>query len=476
MYSLLFLAGVSFLWSLFLTPLVRNLFRRWGVVSHPGGERAIHDRPIPRVGGVAIIISYLLAYGCLLLVQLKASFIVWESLDSVLRLLPAAAIIFLIGLIDDLKGVEPWHKLIGEIIAGGFAYWAGIHVQGFGGYNLGPWWSLPLTILWLIACTNAINLIDGVDGLATGVGLFATCTTLIAALLQNNVDLALAVVPLAGCLLGFLRYNFNPATIFLGDSGSLFIGFLLGCYGVLWSQKAATILGMTAPLIALSVPLLDTGLAIFRRFLRRQPIFEGDRGHIHHRLLDRGLTQRKVALTLYACCAVGATCSILMMNKNFSGVVVLIFCFMSWIGIQHLGYIEFGVAGRMFIEGAFRRLLNSQIALQTYEDRLNAATTPTEYWNVMEAALKEFGFHRAHMMLGGQAFDWQDSDYPVSSWDVTIPITDLDFVRLTRPFGASGQPNVVAALADILRKTLIAKRPDYINAPHVYQAAAGRSD
>jgi UDP-GlcNAc:undecaprenyl-phosphate GlcNAc-1-phosphate transferase len=160
----------------------------------------------------------------------------------------------------------------------------------------------------------------------------------------------------------------------------------LQCYGVLWSQKAATMLGMTAPLIALSVPLLDTGLAIFRRFLRRQPIFGADRGHIHHRLLDKGLTQRKVALTLYACSAVGAACSILMMNKNATGIVILIFCLMSWIGVQHLGYIEFGVAGRMFIEGAFRRLLNSQIALQTYEERLNAATTAEEFWHVMETA------------------------------------------------------------------------------------------
>ncbi len=476
MYSLVFLAVAAFLWSLFLTPAVRNLSRRWRVVDHPGGDRTIHDRPIPRVGGVAIAFSYLLAYGCLLLVRLKGGAIIWDSFDFALHLLPAAGVIFLTGLIDDVKGLEPWHKLVGEIVAAVLAYWAGVHIHGLGGYTLGGWWSLPLTVLWLVGCTNAINLIDGVDGLATGLGLFATCTTLIAALLQHNVNLAFAVVPLVGCLIGFLRYNFNPATIFLGDSGSLFIGFLLGCYGVVWSQKAATILGMTAPLMALSIPLLDTSLAIFRRFLRRQPIFEGDRGHIHHRLLDRGLTQRKVALMLYACCAVGAICSVLVMNQSFSGVVVLLFCVMSWIGIPHLGYIEFGVAGRMFIEGAFRRLLNSQIALQTYEDRLYAATTPNEYWSVMEAALKEFGFHRAHMSLDGRTFDWQDTVHPVSSWDITIPITHSDFVRLARPFGASGQPNVVGALADILRKTLTAKRALYINDAVSYQAAGVRGN
>src|ERR1700736_4974876 len=152
----------------------------------------------------------------------------------------------------------------------------------------------------------------------------------------------------APALLGFLRYNFNPATIFLGDSGSLLIGFLLGCYGVLWSEKSATILGMTAPMMALAIPLLDTSLAIVRRFLRQQPIFTGDRGHIHHRLLDRGFTPRKVVLTLYAACGIFATLSLLTVWAPNVGIVIVLFCACTWIGIQHLGYLEFGVAGRMF--------------------------------------------------------------------------------------------------------------------------------
>ena len=157
------------------------------------------------------------------------------------------------------------------------------------------WWTLPLTLLWLVACMNAFNLIDGVDGLASGLGLFATVTTFVAALLQKNVPLALATIPLAGALLGFLRYNFNPASIFLGDSGSLLIGFLLGCFGVIWSQKSATFLGMTAPLMTLAIPLLDVCLSVVRRYMRHEPLFKADRGHIHHRLLDRGFTPRRVA-------------------------------------------------------------------------------------------------------------------------------------------------------------------------------------
>ena len=184
MFSLLFLGAVSFFLSLFLTPVVRGLFRALGL-AHRGSEG--RESPVPRVGGIAILISYLAAYLCLLLVPLKAGLIVWDSLNFTMRLLPAAGIVFLTGLVDDIKGLEPWQKLAGQILAAGAAYWAGVHIQGLGGYDVGAWWNLPVTVLWLVACTNAINLIDGVDGLAPASGVFATCTTLIAALLQNNL-------------------------------------------------------------------------------------------------------------------------------------------------------------------------------------------------------------------------------------------------------------------------------------------------
>src|SRR5208337_5346983 len=181
--------------------------------------------------------------------------------DAVRSLLPAAVIIFLTGLLDDLRGLSAWQKLGGQFIAATVAVWSGVQITSIAWHQFPSWFAIPLTVVWLVGCTNALNLIDGVDGLAAGVGLLVTTITLIAALLGHNIGMAIAIVPLVGALLGFLRFNFNPASIFLGDSGSLFIGFLLGCYSVLWSQKSATILGMTAPLIALSIPLLDTGLA-----------------------------------------------------------------------------------------------------------------------------------------------------------------------------------------------------------------------
>jgi UDP-GlcNAc:undecaprenyl-phosphate GlcNAc-1-phosphate transferase len=444
MYSLIFLGSISFLLSLFLTPAVRKVSRRW-----------TDSKSIPRAGGIAIAISYLLAYLFLqLAVKLHSGFISWDSIDFALRLLPAAGLIFLIGLVDDFRGLEPWQKLMGEVAAAGAAYWAGIHIQGLAGYGAGAWWNLPATIIWLVACTNAINLIDGVDGLATGVGLFATCTTLIAALLQHNTALVIAIVPLVGCLLGFIRYNFNPATIFLGDCGSLFIGFLLGCYAVVWSQKAATILGMTAPLMALSIPLLDMAVAVARRFLRRQPLFEGDLNHIHHRLLHRGFTPRKVALLLYACAAAGAMCSLVVGYRNMSGLIILAFCMSTWIGVQHLGYVEFGVAGRLFIDGAFRRLLNSHISIENLEESLAATSTPEDCWNVLRRAHREFGFHRIDVQMAGQKFSECAETRPLRSWKVTLPISEESYIELHRSFGPAQQHQVVAPFVDVLRKVL----------------------
>ena len=451
MYSLLLLGSVSFVLALLLTPLVRTVFRRWGVVN-AGSESGGH--PIPRAGGVAIVISYVGAYGFLLALHLKGGVVVWDSLSFAVRLLPAAGLVFFIGLIDDIMGLEPWQKLAGEVVAAGLAYWAGIHIQGLAGYGDGAWWNRPVTIIWLVACTNAINLIDGVDGLATGVGLFATCTTLIAALLQNNTALAIATIPLVGCLLGFIRYNFNPATIFLGDCGSLFIGFLLGCYAVVWSQKAATILGMTAPLMALSIPLLDMGVAIVRRFLRRQPLFEGDRNHIHHRLLNRGFTPRKVALIMYACAAVGAIGSLVVMNRNFSGIIILAFCMTTWIGVQHLGYVEFGVAGRLFIDGAFRRLLNSHISIESLEENLIAAATPEDCWDALRSGYREFGFYRIDMHMAGRTLSDCAEIQPLQAWKISVPISESGHVELYRGFGPAQQHQVVAGFVEVLRKAL----------------------
>ncbi len=278
---MLWLGFRAFIVSLVLTPICRDVFRSYGVVDHPDAVRKVHRYPIPRVGGLAIAISYLVAY---LMVRPEEGSPLAQQLSLVWKLLPGAAVAFGIGLLDDLFDLRAWVKLVGQLVPAGLACAGGVRILSIGGASTDAWWNVPLTILWLLACMNAFNLVDGLDGLAVGVGLFATLTVFAAALMQHNMVLAVATFPLAGALLAFLCYNFNPATIFLGDSGSLLIRVSrwAAYAAIIWSNKSATLLGMTAPLMALS----DSEFCwmsrwpLFAAFCVWQPIFEADRGAI----------------------------------------------------------------------------------------------------------------------------------------------------------------------------------------------------
>ena len=456
MYSLCILAIISISVSLLLTPLCRNLFQHWGVVDHPDGGRHFHAGPVPRVGGIPIMASYLAAFAVLLAAPLAANRMIADSLPLGWNVFRAAAVVFMAGLADDLFGLKPWQKLAGQALAACLAFRGGVQVTALAGLNVPPWAGFGLTLLWLVGCANAFNLIDGVDGLAAGAGLFATVTILLGALLTNNVPLALATVPLAGALLGFLRYNFNPASIFLGDSGSLTLGFLLGSYSVIWGQKSATALGMTAPLMALAVPLLDTAIAIARRFLRQQPIFAGDAGHIHHRLLARGLTPRRVALLLYGACGVAATLSLVasLARNQFKGLIVVLFCCAVWIGVHYLGYVEFSMAGRMFLRGAFRRRLNSELALQAFEQALRVASTPDEVWETVSAASRNFGFTHIELNLDGHYFvDISPETKGNRALNVDIPLRDGRLV-LKSSFAEPHARTMLVPFAEVLHRNI----------------------
>lgn len=455
MYSLALLASSSFLLAFVLTPLCRNLFRRWGWLDHPDKYRKLHSHPIPRVGGLPLLAAYAGAFAVLLASHLTAARLAKAALPLVSKMLPAATLVFAAGLLDDLRGLKPSHKLALQVIASYVAFKAGIGITGLGKFVAPPWLSLTLTVLWLVGCCNAFNLIDGVDGLAAGAGLFASVTMLLGALLNNDIRLLMAIVPLAGALLGFLRYNFNPASIFLGDSGSLTLGFLLGCYGIVWNQKSTTVLGITAPLMALALPLLDTGISIARRFLRQQPIFIADAGHIHHRLLARGLTPRRVVLLLYCASGLAAVMSLLasVSQDGFKTVIIILFCGVTWIGVQHLGYVEFGVAGRMFANGAFRSHLKSHITLHTLEQTLVRGRDPQEHWRAICEACRRFGFARVGLSVDGHF--WTNTlveTNGASCWSIEVPLADGSSLFLNRKFGHASNPSVLAAFAEILHK------------------------
>jgi UDP-GlcNAc:undecaprenyl-phosphate GlcNAc-1-phosphate transferase len=474
MYSLIMLAVTSFGAAFVLTPVCRTVAIGWGVMDQPDQVRKFHARAVPRVGGIAIFIAYLFSFALLLLSPLTAGHLIRSHFDVVRDLFPAATIVFFTGLLDDLRGLKAWQKFAGQFAAAGVAVWGGVQVSGIAGHHFPSWCVIPVTVLWLVGCTNAFNLIDGLDGLAAGVGLLATATTLVAALLEHNIGLAIATVPLAGALLGILRFNYNPASIFLGDSGSLFIGFLLGCYGVLWSQKSATILGMTAPLIALSIPLLDTGVAIIRRFLRRQPIFGADHGHIHHKLLARGLTPRRVVVLIYIVCGLCAALSLLQgfAHERFGGPIIILFCAGAWIGVQRLGYAEFEMARRLVLAGNFRRQLNAELQLSTFHEDLAAAVTPEQCWEVLQHTYSEFGFNEIRFKLGGRLYTHTtNGHHAANTWTVRIQLSVNDYLNLSREFDTEAPP-IVARFTDAIGKILCPKTSEMLRTEPIHPDVA----
>lgn len=407
MYALLALGTLALILCLILTPLCRMLAIKLNIVDKPDNLRKVHTRPIPRIGGIPIAISYALSLGLVLRFAPQSASLVVQHRDLLWSLFPAVGMVFLIGLMDDILGMKAWHKLGAQAVAATWAVSMGARIPLLAGHPETNWIMWPLSVLWLVGCTNAFNLIDGMDGLASGVGLFATLTTLLAAILQGNWGLALATVPLAGCLLAFLRYNFNPASIFLGDSGSLTIGFLLGCFGVVWSQKSATLLGMLAPIMAFSLPLFEVALSIGRRFLRNQPIFQPDRGHIHHLLLGRGLHPRMVALILYGACGVAAMLSLLQssLSNHMGGLIIVLFCILSLFGIQRLDYLEFRTATRFLRNGRFLKMLQGEINIEHHRAAIQSAATIDECWVAIQAACEQMQFCSIRLTIEGETFE-----------------------------------------------------------------------
>lgn len=449
MYALLGLGTLAFVFCLILTPIFRYLSVKLGLVDKPDNTRKFHTRPIPRTGGVPIALSYMLALFLVSRFAPASAAVTVQHRDLLWSLFPAVGLVFLVGFADDLLTMKAWHKLLGQIAAAVWAVAMGARIPLLEGHPGADWIMWPLSVLWLVGCTNAFNLIDGMDGLASGVGLFATLTTLLAAILQGNWGLAMATVPLAGCLLAFLRYNFNPASIFLGDSGSLTIGFLLGCFGVIWSQKSATLLGMVAPLMAFSLPLLDVGLSIVRRFLRNQPIFQPDRGHIHHRLLGRGLHPRAVALILYAACGIAAVLSLLQSSLSFhlGGLVIILFCSLSLFGIRHLDYVEFRTASQVLRQGRILQLMQGEIHLQNLRNAMNEAKTLDQCWEVVRTACEEMDFCSVRMTIKGKTFT-ESFRPPVDdpTWQIRVKLRTEGQIILTR-----SDENIPPALTGFLK-------------------------
>jgi UDP-GlcNAc:undecaprenyl-phosphate/decaprenyl-phosphate GlcNAc-1-phosphate transferase len=456
------LGALAVVLALIVTPLVRDHVGEWGFLDHPDGVRKKHASPIPRVGGIAIVISYVATFAIALALPFSYTDHLHRALPDILPLALVGSVVFLTGVLDDLIGLAAWQKLMGVAGASVLAYFAKVRVDIhlMPGLPAWPWLGFAITVIWLVGCTNAFNLIDGMDGLAAGVGLVATVTMLIAALAQGHLPLALATMPLAGCLLGFLRYNFSGASVFLGDSGSLLIGFMLGCYGAVWSEKSVTLVALTVPLLAVSIPLLDVVLSILRRFLRDRPIFQADRGHIHHRLLDLGLSPRSAVLTMYGVCALVALLSLVAsaLHNQLSGLIVILFGGAVWFGIRQLDYTEFASASRMFLGGKFRRIIDVEARLADFKGALAKAASLEECWAQIRTGSQDFGFHEVRMSLGGQTFRDGSSDATKPRWQLRIPLSDSQYVNFYSDFDSGLDPLVLSAFVEAVQRGLEARR------------------
>lgn len=296
-YTLAFvLAAVT---ALLATPLVMMLAARTGALDMPDA-RKVHKKPIPRIGGIGIYAAFIIS---MVLVRMFAE-LTGELLWGVSGLILSGTLIMLVGIIDDYKNLPAKVKLLGQIFAAavlvlGFDVRIDFITDPFGDYIYLEWFAVPATIFWLVGLSNTINLIDGLDGLAAGVSMIAALTIMFVALEQNVLIIAVLTAALAGAAFGFLFFNFNPASIFMGDSGALFLGFMLAGISVIGAVKCAATIALVVPILALGLPILDTAFAIVRRYRGGVPIFRPDKGHLHHRLLGLGFTQRQAVLLMY---------------------------------------------------------------------------------------------------------------------------------------------------------------------------------
>ncbi|KAJ48779.1 UDP-GlcNAc:undecaprenyl-phosphate GlcNAc-1-phosphate transferase [Clostridium tetanomorphum] len=335
MNNLILVAIFSTVLSFLLTPLVKKFAIKVRVIDVPKDKRRVHKKPIPLLGGLAIYISFITT------LLLKSGPLTNQEKGIIL----GATLIVIGGFLDDKYEIKPLIKLLFQISAAVILIIFGVRIVNitnpFPNYHLWikvGWLSIPLTILWVVGITNSINLIDGLDGLAAGVALISCITLFIIALfkIDTRFEAAFLTCALSGAILGFLPYNFNPASIFMGDTGAQLLGFLLAAISIEGAIKSAAAFAISVPILALGLPIYDTLFAMVRRKINGKPIMGADRGHLHHRLLDMGLTQRQAVIIMYLISAILGSFAILAMQISSQSsyfllaVVMLILVLMAW--------------------------------------------------------------------------------------------------------------------------------------------------
>lgn len=502
-YLTLFL--ISLFASLFATPVIRRLAQRFDWLDVPSDERRVHTVPVPRLGGVAVFGSVMLA---LLLLPFLDNLVTRQlagQWEGVIAVLASSTLVFLFGIYDDLTGASAKWKFVAQGAAAILLYALGGQIEAVtipfvGSFALPPVLSFGVTLLWVVGISNAFNLIDGLDGLAAGASLFAALVMLGVSLVNGHTLVTVISIALVGSLIGFLRYNFNPASIFLGDSGSLFIGFLLAALSVTGTQKASTVVAVAIPLMAFALPVIDTGFALARRFVGGKPLFEGDREHIHHKLLERGWSQRRVAFALYGVCAFFAMLALLFTSDGgegkLTGLILLITGAAIILTAGRLRYHEVDEmrAGLKRNIGERKIRAANHIRVRRASQSLSKAATLGELFTAVREVLElgEFVYATVQLGRGGDfekseralaleegdrrvrgavvrggliCWDWERGDVEASEvqgshffWTLRLPLsTDTagwGYINLYREFGGDGLLMDVNYLSNLFQKEL----------------------
>jgi UDP-GlcNAc:undecaprenyl-phosphate GlcNAc-1-phosphate transferase len=506
--------GSSILISFLLTWFVRNLAMGRGWVAPPLQQRDLHAIPLPRLGGIAIFLAFLMSVTVTFLANLYfPSLGLGSPIRTLLTLLVPATIVFLLGAYDDIFTVGPYVKFTVEGVAATMLFFGGLRILDlplfFGPRHFGWTIGLPLTILWVIGITNAFNLIDGLDGLAAGSALFSTLVVFCVAVFSNSRLVSLLSIALAGAILGFLKFNFNPATIFLGDCGSLFIGFMLSALALQGAQKSPTIVAVAIPVVSFGLPILETVLSVLRRLISGRPLFTADREHIHHKLLERGMSHRQVVIVLYAVSALFALLSLFLLWPTGSslGLILAVLGTGVWLGVQQLGYLEFGELRRVAKRTIEQRsAFVSNLAIRRATENLKTARDHVQLCHLLQAAFSGNDFDgfdlRVKFLLGdgnhldlptvaippGMVLDhkWSKPEYRrardnTPAWNLTLDLVtsknqhcgSLRLYRLRRGAGIVVDVNLLisefpVALADALERVLFTT-----NAGMLPEAGAG---
>ncbi len=422
-----------------LVPVVKAMARRLGLVDHGRSSRKIHAAPIPRLGGIAIAAAFYAPLVGLFFHANEISQRFYAHKAQALALVLGGLVIFGLGLVDDLRGLGAKAKFAVQFAVALACWHWGLRIEEValpfaGTLRLGPL-APAVTLLWIVGLVNAFNLIDGLDGLAGGVAFFGIVTTFAMSLFRSDLLMSLYMASLGGAVLGFLIFNFNPASIFMGDCGSMFLGYALAVTSLQTSQKSSTTVALLVPVIALGLPIMDTMLAMIRRFLRGRSMFSADREHIHHRLLALGYTQRRAVLMLYGLCLfLGAVALALTFSSGMQSALLLVAVgAVCAVLIRKLGYLN-GIRpppGATLTE-IRERNLSLRAAVREAGERIRQAEGREELWETLEELAPLLGAQELRLELRSHAapgsrrvalFTWQLDESPLAApVEVRLPL------------------------------------------------------